>query len=95
MHKKDFKFYKQHAVSHVIEDIEQKGTTNNFSTRPGEGFLQEVKEAYGQTNNKNADVQVFMTGQMASILCTEHDVLSDGENQREPGSNCSHSDANQ
>jgi len=57
-HGKDFKFYKQHAVVHVIEDIEQKGATNNFNTRPGEGFLQEVEEAYNQTNKKNADIQV-------------------------------------
>ena len=58
VHKKDFKFYKQHATGHVIQDIEQKGTTNNFNTRPGEGFLQEVKEAYNQTNGKDAEVQV-------------------------------------
>jgi hypothetical protein len=57
-YKKDFGFYKQHAISHVIEDIVQKGTTDNFSTRPGEGFIQEVNEAYGQTNKRNADAQV-------------------------------------
>jgi len=57
-HGKDFRFYKQHAVSHVIEDIEQKGTTDNFCTRPGEGFIQEVKEAYEQTNKRDADHQV-------------------------------------
>jgi hypothetical protein len=58
VHSKDFNFYKQHAVCHVIEDIEQKGTTNNLNTRPGEGFFQEVGEAYDQTNKKNADIQV-------------------------------------
>jgi len=55
---KDFRFYKQHAISHVVKDIEQKGTTDNFSTRPGEGFIQEVNEAYKQTNKRNADRQV-------------------------------------
>jgi hypothetical protein len=58
VHKKDFKFYKQHVTSHIIQDIEQKGTMNNFNTCPGEGFLQEVKEAYNQTNRKDAEVQV-------------------------------------
>lgn len=67
VHGKDFKFYKQHAVSHVVEDIEEKGTTNNFNTRPGEGFFQEVEEAYEQTNKKNADVQVRILNQWSQL----------------------------
>ena len=55
---KNFNFYKQHAISHVIEDIRQKGATPNFSTRLGEGFQQEVAEAYDQTNKRNPDRQV-------------------------------------
>lgn len=55
---KDFGFYKQHAAAHVIQDIREKGTTNNYSTRPGEGFHQEVQEAWEQTNGKNTDPQV-------------------------------------
>ena len=35
-----------------------KGTTDNFSTRPGEGFQQEAAQAYAQTNGKNAEHQV-------------------------------------
>jgi hypothetical protein len=35
---KSFTFYKQHWISHVIEDIEEKGTTDNYVARPGEGF---------------------------------------------------------
>ncbi|KIJ58811.1 hypothetical protein HYDPIDRAFT_33775 [Hydnomerulius pinastri MD-312] len=55
---KNFNFYKQHAINHVIEDIKQKGALNNYSTRPGEGFHQEVQEAYEQTNCKNTDPQM-------------------------------------
>jgi hypothetical protein len=33
-----FDFFKQHYVAHVISDIRRKGTTDNMSTRPGEGF---------------------------------------------------------
>ena len=55
---KNFNFYKQHAISHVIEDIREKGATPNFSTRMGEGFQQEVAEAYNQTNKRNPDHQV-------------------------------------
>ncbi|KAJ7347985.1 hypothetical protein DFH08DRAFT_867079 [Mycena albidolilacea] len=55
---KDFDFFKQHATSHIIEDIHCKGTTNHGSTRPGEGFQQEAAKAYNQTNFKNAASQL-------------------------------------
>lgn len=35
-----------------------KGTTDNFSTRPGEGF-QQAAQAYAQTNGKHAEHQVI------------------------------------
>ena len=40
-------------------DILQKGTTDNTSTRPGEGFQQEAAQAFEQTNMKNAEKQVW------------------------------------
>ncbi|KAH9970785.1 hypothetical protein BGW80DRAFT_1438007 [Lactifluus volemus] len=55
---KSFDFFKQHYVSHIISDIQQKGTTDNTSTRPGEGFQQEAAEAYKQTNKKQAENQM-------------------------------------
>lgn len=55
---KNFDFLKQHASSHVIQDIREKGTTDGFSTRMGEGFQQESAQAYDQTNGKNAEHQV-------------------------------------
>jgi len=55
---KNFDFFKQHYVSHVASDIRRKGTTDNMSTRPGEGFNQEAAEAYAQTNGKQAENQV-------------------------------------
>jgi hypothetical protein len=42
----------------VIQDIREKGTTDNCSTRTGEGFQQESAQAYEQTNMKNAEHQV-------------------------------------
>lgn len=70
-HGKDFNFFKQHYVCHIIEDIRQKGTTDNTSTRPGEGFQQEAAEAYDQTNKKNAEKQVclFLSLQFKSHFC--------------------------
>ena len=51
-YEKNFDFFKQHYVSHVISDIWQKGTTDNTSTRPGEGFQQEAAKAYKQTSKR-------------------------------------------
>ena len=51
-------YYKQHFTSHVIDDIRNKGTTKNGSTRPGEGMQQECAEAYAQTNCRQAENQV-------------------------------------
>ena len=45
-------------MSHIIEEIRRKGTTDNTSTRPGEGFQQEAAEAYMQSNKKRAEKQV-------------------------------------
>lgn len=42
----------------MIQDIREKGTTDNFTTRTGEGFQQETAQAYEQTNMKNAEHQV-------------------------------------
>ncbi|KAJ6550186.1 hypothetical protein B0H19DRAFT_1298710 [Mycena capillaripes] len=56
---KDFGYYKHHACTHVIPDIQDKGPPAGYSTRPGEGFHQEVKEAFNQTNFKNTDPQVL------------------------------------
>ncbi len=55
---KNFDFLKQHASSHVFQDIRAKGTTDNSSTRTGEGFQQEAAQAFEQTNMKNAEHQV-------------------------------------
>lgn len=58
---KDFDFFKQHAASHVIQDIEERGTTNNFTTRPGEGFQQEAAQVYKRTNRKDTESQVRLS----------------------------------
>ncbi|PPQ86474.1 hypothetical protein CVT25_008073 [Psilocybe cyanescens] len=55
---KSFRFPKQHWISHVASDIWQKGTTDNMSMHPGEGFQQEAAEVYKQTNKKKAKKQM-------------------------------------
>ncbi|KZV89588.1 hypothetical protein EXIGLDRAFT_771641 [Exidia glandulosa HHB12029] len=55
---KDFAFFKQHAAAHVVADILGKGTTQNQSTRPGEGFQQEVKQQYARTDKRLVEPQM-------------------------------------
>jgi hypothetical protein len=55
---KSFSYTKQHDSCHVVDLIRGKGATRNSSTRPGEGVHQEVKQAYQQSNFKNAVAQV-------------------------------------
>jgi hypothetical protein len=55
---KNFDFLKQHASQHVLQDIREKGSVDNFSTRNGEGVQQEASQAFKQTNMKNAEHQV-------------------------------------
>ncbi|KZV78325.1 hypothetical protein EXIGLDRAFT_593318, partial [Exidia glandulosa HHB12029] len=55
---KNFDFPKQHGCAHVVQDIYTKGSTVNQSTRPGEGFIQEVKQQYWRTNGREAEKQM-------------------------------------
>ncbi|KAG1841456.1 hypothetical protein C8R48DRAFT_751177 [Suillus tomentosus] len=54
----DYYFLKQHLTTHDILDIRQKGTLDNYETRVGENFHQEVQEAYKQTNCKDTKPQM-------------------------------------
>lgn len=49
----------------MFQDIQEKGTTDNLTTRTGEGVQQEAAQAFEQTNMKNAEHQV-------SFLCWGH-----------------------
>jgi hypothetical protein len=64
---KNFSFYKQHWVNHVIEDIRAKGATDNYVARPGEAFHQEAQDAYEQTNGKDVDPQVSLSFRTRSV----------------------------
>ncbi|KIJ26060.1 hypothetical protein M422DRAFT_192683, partial [Sphaerobolus stellatus SS14] len=50
---KNYNYPKHHTLLHLPEDLHAKGSTVNYTTRPGEGFQQEVQQAYNQTNFKN------------------------------------------
>ncbi|KZT31076.1 hypothetical protein SISSUDRAFT_995550 [Sistotremastrum suecicum HHB10207 ss-3] len=46
---------KRHALTHVFEDIKEKGSLINSSTRTGESMIQEIKASCYQTNGKDTD----------------------------------------
>ncbi|KAF8214604.1 hypothetical protein K438DRAFT_1562992 [Mycena galopus ATCC 62051] len=80
---KDFDFFKQHATSHIIEDIRSKGTTNHGSTRPGEGFQQEAAEAYSQTNFKNVASQMDRIDETQEAIARIRMAIEKYDEQRE------------
>jgi len=74
---KNFNFPKQHAPSHLGYDIAHKGATCNYCTHVGEGFQQESRQAYLQTNFKKAEQQVSLhnflivlsSGRITYLIC--------------------------
>ncbi|KAJ7760761.1 hypothetical protein B0H14DRAFT_3595391, partial [Mycena olivaceomarginata] len=82
---KDFDFFKQHALSHLVSDIRKKGTTNHGSTRPGEGFQQEARAAYARTNGKNAAHQMSRIDEtQEAIARTRMAIDNHDKSQTEP-----------
>ncbi|KAG6847873.1 hypothetical protein H0H93_005308 [Arthromyces matolae] len=67
-HDKNFAFPKNHATGHVGDEILNKGTTDNMTTRTGEGFQQEAAEAYAQTNKKQAEHQMARIDETQEIV---------------------------
>ncbi|KIJ32950.1 hypothetical protein M422DRAFT_265132 [Sphaerobolus stellatus SS14] len=55
---KNYNNPKHHNLLHLPEDHRAKGSMVNHATWPGEGFQQEVKQVYDQTNFKNTEPQV-------------------------------------
>ncbi|KZV78330.1 hypothetical protein EXIGLDRAFT_634169 [Exidia glandulosa HHB12029] len=83
---KNFNFFKQHNLAHVVESIEEMATTQHQSTRPGEGFIQEVKQQYRRSNGRNVEQQ--MTTQdaraeaIAQIRTSVDAAIEDAERRR-------------
>ncbi|KAJ7686915.1 hypothetical protein B0H17DRAFT_984801 [Mycena rosella] len=82
---KNFDFFKQHAASHLVQDIRSKGTTNHGSTRPGEGFQQEAAEAYNQTNFKNVASQMNRINETQEAIARIRMAIDQHDQQCEEG----------
>ncbi|KIJ28337.1 hypothetical protein M422DRAFT_270406 [Sphaerobolus stellatus SS14] len=55
---KNYNYPKHHFLMHLPWDLHAKASTDNYTTRPGEGFQQEVQQAYDQTNFRNTEPQM-------------------------------------
>jgi hypothetical protein len=58
---KNWNFPKMHALAHSFDDIEAKGASRNYNTKPNEKLHGPLKKAYiRRTNFKNVAPQVWM-----------------------------------
>ncbi|KAF8578339.1 hypothetical protein K439DRAFT_1529313 [Ramaria rubella] len=57
-HSKNYNYPKHHGLTHLAEDLQQKGAMENYTTHPGKGFQQEVQQAYDQTNFRDTEQQM-------------------------------------
>ncbi|KIJ31961.1 hypothetical protein M422DRAFT_266328 [Sphaerobolus stellatus SS14] len=66
--RKNFNYPKHHSPFNLPEDLRAKGVTENYSTCPGEGFQQEVQQAYGQTNFRDIEPQVVRIDENQEVI---------------------------
>jgi hypothetical protein len=59
---KKWDFPKMHTLMHAFDDIEAKGASQNYNTKPNEKLHRPLKKAYlTQTNFKNIAPQVHFS----------------------------------
>jgi hypothetical protein len=51
---KNFDFPKMHQLVHLFDDVQNKGVTANFSTKPGEKIHGMLRYAYNHSSKKRA-----------------------------------------
>jgi hypothetical protein len=62
MNDKGWSFPKMHMIMHIFDDIEAKGATRNYNTKPNEQMHGPLKKSYQRrTNFKNFAEQVRCT----------------------------------
>ncbi|KAJ7709357.1 hypothetical protein B0H14DRAFT_2415016, partial [Mycena olivaceomarginata] len=76
---KNFNFLKQHYTCHAGSDIREKGATKNMSTRPGEGFQQEVTRHYNRTNGRDAERQMVVIDENEEAMARLDMIVADAE----------------
>jgi hypothetical protein len=66
---KDWNFPKMHSHKHTFNDIEAKGVTRNYNTKPNEKLHEPLKDSYKlRTNFKDVANQVCFTIITTAVL---------------------------
>jgi hypothetical protein len=78
---KNWNFPKMHALVHSFDDIEAKGASRNFNTKPNEKLHGPLKKAYlTRTNFKDVASQVWFYGRIILTL-TDSETSLDLKNR--------------
>ncbi|KIK14661.1 hypothetical protein PISMIDRAFT_17134 [Pisolithus microcarpus 441] len=76
--KKNWNFLKNHMHMHVFDNIEAKGVTRNFNTKPNKKMHGPLKEKYQKhTNFKNVAQQILDVDHLEAVLELIHCRISD------------------
>ncbi|KDQ33978.1 hypothetical protein PLEOSDRAFT_1033035, partial [Pleurotus ostreatus PC15] len=83
--KKSWNFPKNHLYVHLFDDIEQKGATRNYSTKPSEKSHGNLKTAYRRrTNFKNVAPQILLIDHLRHVSDFIWDEIEVLEASRKP-----------
>ncbi|EDQ99267.1 uncharacterized protein LACBIDRAFT_335192 [Laccaria bicolor S238N-H82] len=84
---KSWNFPKAHSHQHVFDDIQNKGATRNYNTKPSEKSHGSLKSAYKfHTNFKNVESQILEVNQshlVATIIRTKLETLDEAQDSNE------------
>jgi hypothetical protein len=73
---KNWAFPKMHWIEHAFDDIEAKGATRNYNTKPNEKLHGPLKKAFARTNGKDIVNQVCYI----SFTCFHYTVIDKEHN---------------
>ncbi|KAI9432013.1 hypothetical protein H4582DRAFT_2194400 [Lactarius indigo] len=75
---KSWNFPKMHALVHSFNDIEAKGASRNYNTKPNEKLHGPIKKAYlRQTNFKNVAPQILRLDHMSFVATLIRDQINE------------------
>ncbi|KAI9455219.1 hypothetical protein BJY52DRAFT_1122078, partial [Lactarius psammicola] len=75
---RDWNYPKMHALVHSFNDIEAKGASRNYNTKPNEKLHGPIRKLYNQTNFKNIASQILNwehLGFIAALIQNQIDKL--------------------
>ncbi len=74
---KNWNFIKIHSHVHAADDIQAKGVSRNYNTKPNEKSHGQLKHAHQRTNFKNIEGQVSFVYLFLLLANTSYYILTD------------------